>query len=308
MKELAATVVDLLVGHLRARAGAASGPSPSAGGAADVYDLVRGRLAGETSLEALETEARSDEPSEQTRQWLQLALQHTLARDPGFARQAEELVGRVTTQEPAVSGTSSAVQRQDARLHHARAGRDINQKLVSRSSNIKVALGGGVVLSGVLLFIWNQYTTESGRSAERESFQREVVAVCDRIRTTGNAQLNPDLEGGFSFDQSDLEQVLRSNQRVVDEQLADLLDRATPEDLSDEREAVADAGRAVAAANVQALARTREMAPVFGLSQLQALFGEPEVRALYEERRRLGDRLTRLAGSTCTIEQPQQSQ
>jgi len=74
-----------------------------------LHDLVRRKLGEDPALRKLteEAEAGQEEPSDRTRQRVQLALEDAAERDSGFAEALERAVGRLQTLSRTASGVSA---------------------------------------------------------------------------------------------------------------------------------------------------------------------------------------------------------
>ena len=187
------------------------------------------------------------------------------------------------------------------------SARDIKMKIDRRKRRTNIALGGGLVAAAALLFIWYQYSTGKAAADELSAYQRGVVATCDRIRS-GTPDMNPQLGGdaGIFLLRRDILAYVEHNDKVQQEQVAALLQQSYPATLADEREAVRTAETDLSAAASAALDEIHGWRSKVTIAKWQAATtGDPKkepVTALVDAQRRLGDNLTRLAGTACSIE------
>lgn len=303
MINLASTIIAIITEYL-SRGPTLGQRADSA--AASLYGLVRDRLPDEGSLRTLAQEASADAPRDRTTQRAELAVEDALESDPSFAARALALVRRAQEDHTTAGGVSSNRHKQQVTQKNLWARGDIRTNVSSRSRNTKVAIGGGGVLLAIaMVFVWFQYSSSKASSEELAGYRQGVISTCDRIRETGTGQLNPNVSAdGFSFRRDEMLQLLDKNQKVVQEQIGNLLSRRAPEGLSNERIAVEEAAAAVDAAYPDAVARIEKLPKMISMEDLQSVATEPAMANLTDKYRRLGDALTQLGGSNCAIEAP----
>jgi hypothetical protein len=266
-----------------------------------LYDVLHTRLGNVNSLRALEDEASVGPPRDVTRKHVELDLQDQLSSDPGFAAQVAQLVKRAQAEQTTAGGTSSNELHQRVELNHLTSGRDINTNVSSRSKNTKIAIGGGgALLALALLFVWFQYSTDQAKTAERTAYQGNVISTCERIQATGTFSPTPHVgSSGIWYRRSELEQELKTNMRVVKDQTSALLALPAPAELSGERAAVDKATAVFIQNQPRAVALVHALPKKVTLEMLQNMTTDSDLTQTYNK---LGDALTRLAGSTCSIE------
>lgn len=186
--------------------------------------------------------------------------------------------------------------------HGASAGRDIRTRVDNSRRRTTIAVGG-IAVALVLLFGFMRYSASKAASDELASYQQGVLATCERIKGTGTAQLNPQIDEQEPVVlRKDILAGAKRGGKVRQEQIGMLLQRKHPDSLVDEWRSVDAAEKDVLDAQPALYDEIRTWPKKIKITQLQELAEGPAAAEYTDRYRRLGDSLTRLANNTCAIE------